>query len=287
MFAGLMASLLLGAACTGKGGGFGPTSSTAAVRAPTVGCARTGDGPEGVPPALSDAQLFARAHAATAVPREEFVTRLVRITKDNPMLVWRDVGGGQVKVATVMPAAIFHDRYEGDAGDDTVKGTSPAGWGKIWVTAAPQLQQFCAGIPGDADAKRRRVQQWLGMKPRADDLWVVELWVAPEALARPCPTPDITSETCSVAAVPPPNCSADDAACAERRSFAAWLDEKRQRSDGYPWTGLGYSFDWKPCDRAAPGETVSFTRFGPTEFILRPKQPYEKAAAKKLGEYCQ
>ncbi|QJE74436.1 hypothetical protein HHL28_16365 [Aerophototrophica crusticola] len=277
--AALLLPLLLGACSAGGPQGSGPVAAPARA---TVA--------EAPAPALTDEQLFGISQVAAAVTSPELARPLVRITPDNPDLVWRDgAKGRQVKVASVMPAGSYRKYYLGKA-----TGTSPKGWGTMWVTAAPQLQRFCAAVPGDADAKRRRVQQWLGLRPEANDPWVVEFWVEPASLARPCPNPDITAESCPVdtpQTVARPTCDAKDKACAEKVGFVDWLDSYTRLSvvaGGYPWTRLGYTFDWKPAEGKPPvGETVAFSRYGATEFILRPNQPYEQASATTLGDYCK
>lgn len=256
-------------------------------------CAGTGGKPikADAPPAQTPAQLYAASLYEAAIPKPSTIgPGLLRIAPDNPKLSWRDgPNGKQVLVASTMSTAAYEKYYKGQ----TTGG--PNGWGQIWVTAVPQLKEFCTEAPGDAAAKTERVVQWLGLNPANPYAQVVELWIEPTQLVRPCPITDITAATCTLdtadqwgpPAVPGtasrPVCTAGDAACTEKQSYWDWFASNMRlnlKEGGAPWTRLGYTFDWKPA------RDGNFVRYGASEFVMKPGAKYQIHAAYTLAEYC-
>lgn len=256
-------------------------------------CANTGGKPTTAEatPARTPAELYAASLYEAAIPRQSTIgSGLLRITPDNPYLSWRDgPSGKQVLVASTMSTYAYEHYYKGQ----TTGG--PTGWGQIWVTAVPQLKEFCTAAPGDAAAKTERVVQWLGLNPANPYAQVVEMWIEPEKLVRPCPITDITAATCTLDSAdqwgPPavagtatrPTCNAGDAACAENQSYWDWFATNMRlnlKEGGAPWTRLGYTFDWKPT------KDGGFVRYGGSEFVMKPGAKYQVHAAYTLAEYC-
>lgn len=266
--------------------------SVAVLSLTLTACATTGGKQAAVtPPAQTPAQLYAASLYEAAIPKPSTIgPGLLRIAPDNPKLSWRDgPKGRQVLVASTMSAAAYEKYYKGK----TEGG--PNGWGQIWVTAVPQLQEFCTAAAGDAGAKTDRVVQWLGLNPANPYAQVVEMWIEPENLVRPCPITDIAAATCTLdtadqwgpPAVPGtatrPVCTSGDAACAERQSYWDWFASNMRlnlKEGGAPWTRLGYTFDWKPAKEGG------FTRYGASEFVMKPGARYQIKAAYTLAQYC-
>lgn len=254
-----------------------------------AGCATTGR--EGAKQAgkATPADLYVASLTTVAVPGPADIgPGLLRIAPDNPDLVWRDTPSGrQVLVASIMSASAYEKYYKG-------KSTGGAsGWGQIWLTAVPQLRHFCSAAPGDAAAKTERVVQWLGLNPAVPYAQVVEMWISPDKLVRPCPLTDITAATCTLDTSSPsggvpatatrPVCTAGDVACLENQSYWDWFGQNMRQNlkeGGAPWTRLGYTFDWKPKKGGG------FERYGASEFVLKPSGTYEVKTAYTLAEYC-
>ncbi|OYQ32821.1 hypothetical protein CHU95_18930 [Niveispirillum lacus] len=242
-------------------------------------------------PDETPAQLYAAALYEAAIPKPSTIgPGLLRIAPDNPKLSWRNgPDGKQVLVASVMSSYAYDRYYRGQPTG------GPTGWGQIWVTAVPQLKEFCTEVPGDAAAKTLRVVQWLGLNPASPYAQVVELWIEPEQLVRPCPITDITAATCTLDTAdqsgPPavkgtttrPICAPGDAPCAEKQSYWDWFATNMRlnlKEGGAPWTRLGYTFDWKPA------KDGGFVRYGGSEFVMKPGAKYQVHAAYTLAEYC-
>jgi hypothetical protein len=123
----------------------------------------------------------------------------------------------------------------------------------IWVSPADQLLEFCQSLPQDltADQVVLKIQQLQGLPPQVNPdtcTWqILQLDVSnfevPEQFFRPCPDPDpTTTGPCpSDFENPVPAATVDFQAWMAGQAFSAW-----QIPDGYPWTHLGYTYNWDP-----------------------------------------
>ena len=160
----------------------------------------------------------------------------------------------------------------------------------LWVALPEQLKQRCAGEP-DAE---RALQQILGLPPTSEPRLVYEIVANPRDVFRPCISdqkPDAASCTFPPPTVtdPAPAASAADAAAETLRAAYDRLHRSYQdlaevaghlltshslgfRQDyeakpgdypdkGFPFTGLGWTYDWRPGAAA--------THFGVSEFVVR------------------
>lgn len=204
------------------------------------------------PVAETDSEALYRAaieDARTAEP-SEITTRLTPLTPYNDTLVWRTVSDSirQVSVVTWGGAATLPDAAAGDtivANDD------------VWVTAVPAIRQFCRRLDRTGDRLRLRLAQRLGLPPDATYDRFIELWVRPQDLVRPCPDPEVTDRECELTApVPTDHVQVSE----DHREWFRTLRHTSYGPDGYPFTGLGYTYDWHP----------GTDEVGPSEFVLRP-----------------
>ena len=77
-----------------------------------------------------------------------------------------------------------------------------------------------------------RIKQYLGLRPENDFSKFVEIWVKPEDLVRPCKDPEINDRQCQLDFT---NNNQED-----MKRF----DKLKEETQGYPWTQLGYTYDW-------------------------------------------
>lgn len=206
------------------------------------------------------ATAYNRAVTDAAVAEEsEISDRLFAINSANQALQWRD---GKVLVVTWKSQPSFDDNYKEQA------QTSLEEKFITWVTAVPQVQEFCRDYvqqnpQGNLDL---RLKQYLGLKPDSHYDVFVELWVDPADLFRPCVDPEIHDAGCELEfaaeAKPQVEKIADYAAFYKNLYFKSF----RSRP-GVPWTGLGYTYDW----------SNPHSRVGASEYILRPGSPYQSS----------
>jgi hypothetical protein len=178
-----------------------------------------------------------------------------------------------------------------DGGLATVEVATFTEWGVpasplqryTWVSLPAQLAELCRGKPDPVLA----IQQILGLPPaampsRPDHQWqVVRFSVPRAAIFRPCPGgTDIAAPRCSAGTVAP---GLDDATA---RFFLdqIWSSNRTgfTRADGgpdygYPYTGMGWSYDWDPA---------SGSHIGVSEYVLKPGAPIANVAVTTPGAFC-
>ncbi|MDY7014079.1 MAG: hypothetical protein SVX43_10880, partial [Cyanobacteriota bacterium] len=192
--------------------------------------------------------------------RSEISNTLWPITPDNPNLRWREVNGQpQVLVVTWTSWNGYRDRV----------GQTMQLSREVWVTAVPELQQFAAQLNFDPESLTLRLEQYLGLPPHNGKTQFVQMWVDPQDLFRPCPDPEIIDTRCEVQF---PETVA--------RSHQMWFIELLLSSynpQGYPWTRLGYTYDWGRIE----------TEVGASEFILREGAEVEIESVVETIEYIR
>jgi hypothetical protein len=182
-----------------------------------------------------------------------------------------------------------------------------------WVTLAPSLKKFCQGYVKSEGANAakltRRLEQRLGLPPNSGYDTFVELTVKPQSISdlfRPCNDPSPASNSCSpaiVSACNDKNARPED--CLPRRPheiddditaiadagkrlgirnrywflnnyFGSFAQQKQ-----FPWTSLGYTFDWA----LEPGGE-HFEQFGESEFVIPAGAPMQFVSATDTVAYC-
>ncbi|MFN3202740.1 MAG: hypothetical protein ACE366_30390 [Bradymonadia bacterium] len=239
----------------------------------------------GLWPLLVTAQLWACGGAPTPKPSADplqlaFEAAVLRASdayvqdvRDDLRSVPEDTE--QVQVVAMMSAAT-QSRFYGVG----VRGQLPEEMNGapfvLWVTLEPELRDFCTG-PGHRDAPRAqwtRLRQYLGMKPpQADEPpdVLVYLTVHPLDLIRPCRDPETFDTACTLGV-----------ATTYHRHIPAYAKFfEGLAGNGYPFTGLGYTFDWgRDWSGDAPIPA------GASEYILRPGGPYTVRAVHSVTEDC-
>jgi hypothetical protein len=116
----------------------------------------------------------------------------------------------------------------------------------IWVTVAPIIQDSCRNYFKTQKDPNMRLRQLLGLQPLTVETFFLELWVKPADLYRPTPDNETNDNTAGLNM--PSNVSP---------GYREWFNHTRafQYNDcndtlfkqyGYPWTQLGYTYDWSP-----------------------------------------
>jgi hypothetical protein len=156
-------------------------------------------------------------------------------------------------------------------GYDAQVGRSTALAREVWVTLAPEVAEFCRALDGGAAEVALRLEQRLGLPAHGGKDRFVELWVDPADLFRPCPDPEIEDRECESDF---PRSSRVGVSDEHRR----WIEELRGRSygtPGFPWTRLGYTYDWG-----------SAAHVGASEFVVRQGATVEVRAVERTSSYC-
>ena len=209
----------------------------------------------------SDSSLYQQAMEISMYPTTSNISEnLISITPENKDLIRKKINGeNYILVATWGPWAqktgpVSMDTFFKTYKDSTSFNSGDPNLNPIWVTAAPELlKRMKKENYVDTDL---RLAQLLGMPPNTKDSYFVEFWVKPGDLFRPCPDNEITDSQCDV--------------CLSEKtdsSYVAWFNNLRINSyyqcdlyDQYPWTQLGYTYDWNPKNKS---------HIGLSEFIVR------------------
>ena len=237
-----------------------------------LGCRTTApSGPTAPADALRAQYERAITDAKVAQP-SEIDSSLTRIVPTNDALQWRSratAAGDTIRQVLVVtwtdPAPLPNA-----SGQRAAPGTEQTLQDVVWVTVVPEVQRFCRSLSLRGAPLTTRLQQYIGLPPTGGSTRFVEMWVSPKDLARPCPDPEITDAACTTG----------DVSAAADADYRQWFRSWREAAygpDGYPWTRLGYTYDWNP----------STDEVGVSEFILRPPASVEVRRSVSTAAYCQ
>ena len=181
------------------------------------------------------------ADALVATPGE--ISRdLTPIVAWNHDLVWE----GRAGVSRVKMVAYTGAYYDKSVGQDYVMS-----FGYLWVTAAPKLQQFFQS--GQGAPSVARLEQLLGLPPESGYTRIVEFWVDPADLFRPSPDPEVNDME---AGLEFPTGSQTSVPQAYQDWFHANYESSFHSAKPYPWTQLGYTYDWGRSNHVGLSEFV-------------------------------
>ena len=191
---------------------------------------------------LNDTVFYQQSIRNSIYPEASKVSdKLVPVVKQNKDLVWKNIEGEDYILAVTWKQNVtYYKQYLDSAFYNT--GNYP-----IWITTAPELKlRMLTEKPKDIN---RRLIQLLGLPPNSVYSYFVEFWVKPSDLFRPCPDKEITDTKCET-------CFPEQTDSAH----VAWINESRisryyqcNLSQQYPWTQLGYTYDWNPKNKSHVG----------------------------------
>ena len=176
---------------------------------------------------------------------EEIYRELTAIVEYNRSLVWK---GEQGHSPVLMVTWTSWESYSDKKGQEMVIGQD------VWVTAVPEIKNFLQRH--QVHNLSLRMEQLLGMLPGSGKAMFVELWVNPEDLFRPSPDPEISDHEAEL-----------EFPCSERflkvsEEHKNWFNSLKKKSydkNGFPWTRLGYTYDWGNPD----------SEVGLSEFVIK------------------
>lgn len=256
---------------------------------PTPVQAQDGRASEAVilPQAYWEAVEDARSPESSEIFRD-----LTAITPDNTTLTWDE--RGRVLVATWTT----WNGYTQNIGNQLILTRD------LWVTAVPDLQNFCEHYTPTAETSLGvRLNQLLGLPPdmgdRLTSRQVVEIWVDPQFLFRPSPDPEITDHEAELTFRSPNEFLSISPTYLHW--FYAQYDQRYQvngqpitRASAevssalpYPWTQLGYTYDWgNPSDWATLDPSHP-EHVGLSEFVVRQWSPIAVKTTQSADDYCR
>jgi hypothetical protein len=207
---------------------------------------------------------YQRAIANSVYPEKSIVvSTLIAITDQNTDLIWKIINNEKYILVTSWKQDIKF--YKLDTFYNT--GNYP-----IWVTTAPELKKrFHTEAVKDTVL---RLKQLLGLPPNSTYNYFVEFWVKPEDLFRPCPDNEITDSKCET--------------CFPQETdsiYIKWFNDNRisrfyncNLQNQYPWTQLGYTYDWSPKNKK---------HIGLSEFVIKANKNIYVKAISTTSEYLK
>jgi hypothetical protein len=218
------------------------------------------------PPAACDDAAYARANDASAdASPSEVSDALFALSPSNPRVVWKDAEKSAVRV-------VVWTTYSGYQNDPQGNYSFTQ---EVFVTAAPQVQDLCKSLTTTGNERANRINQYLGLPVTAgvdNTRRIVELWVKPSDLFRPCADAEIDDTTCGLTY--PASATTDHKSWLETYfagSHNPWKAVK------YPFTGLGYTYDW--CS----GGT---SPVGASEYVVKKGSVAQVIGYSTLDTYC-
>lgn len=212
-----------------------------------------------------------------AIPEaSELVPNLDVISPDNNSLVW-NADKTLIKVVTWKSQSSYQNyilpKTQTEINENFV----------IWVTLAPKMHEFCHHY---LSSHRRataanldyRLKQRLGLNSDGQYDVFVEMWVSPNDIFRPCVDPETNDASCNLnfgATIPTVKNIKDYGVFYKNLYFNSF------RNASVPWTGLGYTYDWKFASKASGAAEQ-----GASEFILVPGANYVIEQATPTWQYC-
>ncbi|MGC2698231.1 MAG: hypothetical protein WA738_20780 [Candidatus Angelobacter sp.] len=214
---------------------------------------------------------------------------------ENSAELWVDYNNAVSDSAIYRPErihALFPLQVNGDSGKATVVTLTdwnyPMGAQSltqaVWVTAAPEVQNKCRTFKDKDMALRLR--QLLGLQPDAKVAHFVTMSVDYRDVFRPALNPIATTALL---------CDAQrDKKCGE--TFPDWVSDEHRRwitqqmldsymvltppshCCSYPWTRLGYTYDWK---RGEPD------KYGASEYVVRPGALVNVQESRDYAAFCR
>ena len=211
---------------------------------------------------------------------KEIWRNLTAIVEHNKKLIWEDRDiNSRVLVLT----------WNSWNGYEENLGKSMSLERDVWVTAVPDLKEFCTQYSNTKNTNNKvtlsyRINQLLGLTPEKPEKnqrrKLVEIWVEPKYLFRPTPDPEITDREAELD-FPRSNLFVSVSNKYRYWFFHQWM------TNNYPWTRLGYTYDW---GKNSDWETIDANRptnVGLSEFIIRKGSSIKVHSVSKPGNYCR
>ena len=207
------------------------------------------------------------------------------INAANPNLIWKGTPGA----SPVLTATFTRAAYYPETGVTIPAGTD------LWVTPAPEMRmEIKAGAAGDYAANPGlAASKYLGLPPVNANNAVVELWVDPASMLRPAISASIdnhgaeTEFPVTLQVIPTTNTllipkTSPGPGYGPATNYISWFLERESSiyttpGASYPWTGLGYTYNW-----ADPVNPV-----GGSEFVIPKGSPVTVKSVTPIGGLLQ
>lgn len=152
---------------------------------------------------------------------------------------------------------------------------------EVWVTGAPEVQDRCRDFSGDVEM---RLRQLFGFPPDYKISHFVLMDVKEKDVFRPAADGD--TQTTLPCSCPMPVSCGEAFPAQVSTGHVRWFADQMLNSyllreaswirSGFPWTRLGYTYDWKP----------GADRYGASEYVIRANSTVTVTDIKPIKDYC-
>ncbi len=240
------------------------------------------------------AQMYANAIADAQTPTNAKISKdLTAITTDNATLTWEGTpGDSRLLVITTMSQYAYENygyktAYESGS-DYTLSQTALA-----WITVVPDAITYFKDLGySPLTLTTLRFAQALGLPQPTSERMVVGLLVNTADLFRPCPDPEVNDHECALdfptnhagafLTFDPTVLLRESSACStDGCTYDTWFENRRNSvytgSNAFPWTQLGYTYDW--ASNAPVGHV------GLSEFAVKGGSTFKVVTADTTANY--
>jgi hypothetical protein len=238
------------------------------------GCGSDSSASSPLSPSALQTLYSSAVYDARSVTPAKISVNLTPITNDNANLIWENgIPGSRLLVLSWIRSSDAK-YYNGSNDPACVPGATDCTLkADLWVTVVPEMREFFHGKP----PQPLRIAQLLGVPPEyaLEERSMVELWVSPKDMFRPCPDPEISDRECQAEfpADPFRTFSSTELLRATEgpgwnvfMNYTGWFNNRRNyiytnprnypASSPYPWTRLGYTYDWGSSSHLGLSEYV-------------------------------
>jgi hypothetical protein len=209
--------------------------------------------------------LYQQSLIATSnVQSERIADDLLSPVLDSSKLIWKNISGKHYLLTVMWKKAADTVYYKNNETTNTYNTRNRYSF----VTLVPELKDLCSKKSfGVKEGVNLRLEQALGLPEKSGKEYFIEAWVQPDDLIRPCRDIEITDRHCGLIE--------KDTTHADYNSWLKWLNTNNA---GYPFTQLGYTYDWNERNK---------THEGLSEFLIDKQREIVIEDFVETKEYCK
>lgn len=212
-----------------------------------------------------EAAYQAAIEDAKTVSADEISKDLWAIVPSDERLIWEgEPGKSRVLVVTWTSYTGYNDKVGQD-----IEATR-----EIWVSPSPEVKDWVRQHLIPSWDLTLRLEELLGVPPNGGKTTFVEFWVQPTDLFRPSPDPETTDEEAELDFPQPASYVTINP------DYIQWFTDLMAVSylpNGYPWTRLGYTYDW--------GNSANHV--GVSEFVIPQGVTIGVFSSSSTEDYCR
>ncbi len=197
------------------------------------------------------------------IKKERIVTDLLSPALDSSQFLWKNISGKDYLLVVMWKKGSDIKYYK----NDCTSGFYNTQNRYNFVTIVPELKKMCRKRNfGHAQGVNLRLEELLGLPPQSNKEYFIEAWVQPDDLIRPCRDREVTDRSCGF--------SIGDTTVQEYKTYLNWL---ATGNAGYPFTQLGYTYDWTKSNH---------THEGLSEFLIDQQSDIVIRDVVETCDYC-